>query len=238
MTSKEIILDTPDPPDDLAYSDFEDYRSEELLKVNDIELTEQSLLSALYNGEAVLQGASAHVLGKLGITSSVPSLKQLCDMSDDLVKVEAAYALVRLGMQEYRNILRGCLNYPLDSYLGPPIAAGDLARLGDSVGFPILTKCLDIDNLIVRTIACKQIILFLPFHGLLTETGEMINVYTLFDKALHDQHPEIQRIALMQMYELRTEANRNLIKNYLLSVEDNYLNNMAQHILDQMDKDC
>jgi hypothetical protein len=236
MASNEIILDTSDPPDDLPYIDFEDYRSEELLKVNNIKLTEQSLLTTLHHSEAVLKGASAHVLGKLGIASSVPSLKQLCSISDDLVKVEAAYALVRLGIQDYRNILRECLNYPLDSYLGPPIAAGDLARLGDSIGFPILTKCLDIDNLIVRTIACKQIILFLQFHGLRTEIGQMINVYTLFDQALHDQHPEIQRIALIQMHELHTEANRNLIKNYLLRVEDKYLNTIAQQILDQINK--
>ncbi len=42
-----IILDTPDPPDDLPYADFEDYRARTLLEVNDIPLTEDALARTL-----------------------------------------------------------------------------------------------------------------------------------------------------------------------------------------------
>ena len=236
MTSKEIILDTPDPPYDLPYADFEDYRALELMKVNNIELTEQSLLSVLLNSETVLKRASAHVLGMLGYTTAIEAITQLCKISDDIVKVEAAYALVRLGKHKYKNVLRECLNYPLHAYLGPPIAAGDLARLNDPIGYPIITKCLEIDNLIVRTIACKQIVFFLPFHGMHTETGQMIDVYSLFDRALNDIDPEIQRIALLQLRELRILEIRNLIKKYVLRVNDKYLKNIAQGILDPINE--
>src|SRR5437870_2750043 len=86
---KEINLDTPDPPDDLPYADFEDYRAEELLKINGFSLTVEALLTVLDNSDAVLKGAAAHTLGRLGATAAVASLRRLTDASNDLVKVEA-----------------------------------------------------------------------------------------------------------------------------------------------------
>ena len=221
--SKGIILDTPDPPNDLPYADFEDYRAKELLKVNNIELTEQSLLSALNSEEDVFKGAAAHVLGSLGSTAVITALEQLCDNSDDLVKVEAAYALVRLGVKEYSKVLQNCLNYPVNAYLCPPIAAGDLARLGDSIGFPVIFKCLDIDNLIVRIIACKQLTFFVPFQDLLSDTGQPIDVYALFNKALNDQHRDVQWIALWQLREIHSLTARKLLEDFIGKTTDEKL---------------
>lgn len=234
MANDNIILDVSDPPNDLSYVDFEDYYAIELLKVNNIEVSEQSLITELNNRETVLQGASAHALGNMGSTAAIQELKQLCTISEDLVKVEAAYALARIGVSEYRNTLKECLNYPVHAYLGPSIAAGDLARLGDSIGFPVLSKCFQINNLIIRAIACKQIILFLPFQNTLTGNGQKVDAYALFEQALHDSHPEVQRIALVQMRELRTPKIRNLLKNYLLTTADEYLKNIARNLLKQM----
>jgi len=207
----EIILDTPDPPDDLPYADFEDYRARALLEVNAILLTEDALVRTLDHPESVLRGAAAHALGSLGSTAAIPALERLASAASDLVRVEAAYALVRLGRDEYRAVLEEALNYPINAYLSPAVAAGDLARLGDPAGFPVIARCLEEHNLIVKIIGCKQLFFFVPFHGTRTRAGQRVDVYALFDRALHDPEREVQRVARLQLREVSTEEARRLL---------------------------
>ncbi len=207
----EVILDTPDPPDDLPYADFEDYRARTLLEVNDIPLTEDALARTLDHPESVLRGAAAHALGSLGSPTAIPALERLAGRASDLVRVEAAYALVRLGRDEYRGVLEEALTYPVNAYLSPAVAAGDLARLGDPVGFPVIARCLEEHNLIVKIIGCKQLVFFVPFHGTRTRAGQRVDVYTLFGRALHDPEREVQRVARLQLREVDTEEARRLL---------------------------
>lgn len=206
-----IILDTPDPPDDLPYADFEDYRARALLEVNAIPLTEDALIRTLEHPESVLRGAAAHALGSLGSPTAIPALERLAGRASDLVRVEAAYALVRLGRDEYRAVLEEALGHPVNAYLSPAVAAGDLARLGDPVGFPVIGKCLDERNLIVKMIGCKQLIFFVPFHGTRTREGQRVDAYALFERALRDPEREIQRVARLQLREVDTEEARRLL---------------------------
>lgn len=229
-----LILDTADPPDELPFADFEDYRARELLKVNGLALTDEALLPVLGSGEPVLPGAAAHALGSLGRTAAIPALKKLADSASDLVKVEAAYALVRLGLDDYREVLKECLNYPVNAYLAPPVAAGDLARLGDPVGFPVVARCFDVDNLIVRVIACKQLIFFIPFHGARTGAGQPIDVSALFDRALHDEHQDVQWIALRQLREIRTPEARHLLAAAADGAADAQLRDAARCALERL----
>lgn len=207
----EIILDTPDPPDELPYADFEDYRARALLEANGIPLATDALIRALDHPESVLRAAAAHALGSRGSAAAIPALERLAAASSDLVRVEAAYALVRLGRDEHRAALTEALDYPVDAYLSPAVAAGDLARLGDPAGFPVIARCLDERNLIVRIIGCKQLIFFVPFHGMRTRDGQRIDVYALFDRALHDPDREVQRVARLQLREVGTEEARRLL---------------------------
>jgi HEAT repeat protein len=206
-----IVLDTPDPPDDLPYADFEDYRARELLGVNGIEPNRDSVLAALRHGEPVLQGAAAHTAAALGLTEAIPDLKHLVETSDDLVKTEAGYGLVRLGLDEYRQILKEALRSRPDANLSPAVAAGDLARLGDPSGFPVLATCFEVDNLIVRMIACKQLLFFVPFHDTKTSDGQRIDVYDLFKRASADPHPDVRLLAARQLSELETPEALRLL---------------------------
>jgi len=207
----EIILDTPDPPEDLPYADFEDYRARALLEVNDIPLAEDALVRTLGHPESVLRGAAAHTLGSRGSTAAIPALERLVATARDLVRVEAAYALTRLGRDEYRAVLEEALQYPVNAYLSPAVAAGDLARLGDPVGFPVVARCLDEHNLIVKMIGCKQLLFFVPFHGTRIRDGQRVDVYALFGRALHDPEREVQRVARLQLREVGTEEARRLL---------------------------
>lgn len=103
MPDDELVLDTPEPPDDQGYEEFEDYRALALLEANGIGRDEESLVAALASPSSVLQGAAAHALGSLGMASAVGALERLEAEADDLVKVEAAYALVRLGEDDHRD---------------------------------------------------------------------------------------------------------------------------------------
>lgn len=230
----EIVLDTPDMPSDMSYADFEDFRAGELLKANGFSLTEEVLLSVLEREVNVLQSAAARTLANLSSTEAIPALERLAAGDGDLVKVDAAYALVRLGVAEQRDVLRACLGYPVNAYLCPSLAAGYLARLGDPTGFPVIAECFDVDNLIVRMVGCKQLYFFVPFQGVPGGDGQPLDVFALFDRALHDQEVDVQETALVQLSEVLTPETRRVLEAYITGAQDEMLRDDAQHILDRI----
>lgn len=198
----ELVLETPDPPPDLPFAAFDDYRARALLAANGIGTSTEALRRALTSGSSVLQGAAAHVAGSAGLTDLVPDLRVLEAESEDLVRVEAAYALIRLGEDDRAATLREALDQPVTTHLGPPVAAGDLARWGDPVGFPVLEACLAAGNLIVRMGGCKQLIHFVPFQGRQLAHGTVVDAIGLLERTTRDTHPEIARIARLQWAEV------------------------------------
>ncbi|WP_449433110.1 HEAT repeat domain-containing protein [Pseudomonas putida] len=198
------ILDIPEPPADLRWAEVEDFQAREVLKANGVVMTEQALLSTLECSVGALKVAAAHTLGSLGYSGAIAALQQLVEVSDDMLQVEAAFALVRLGREKYRSKLTTRLQDPVNAYLGPIVAAGDLARLGDPIGYSVIARCFDENNLIVRVVASKQLLFFAPFHGERTIDGQPIDAYGLFDRALHDSNPDVQWSALVQLRELQT----------------------------------
>src|SRR4029077_8679818 len=167
------------------------------------------LIAALKEQRNVLQAAAAHVLGSLASRTAAPFLKDLLTSSEDLVLVEAAYALARLGIPEGKDALVQCLSYPVDAYIFPAIAAGYLAQMGDSQGFNTVDKCVNAEVPAVRILACKQLYFFLPFHGQRSKDGQLIDVYGLFERALNDTEIDVQWQALAQMREIRSRESRN-----------------------------
>jgi len=232
-----LILDTPDMPSDLSYAGFEDFRARELLKVNGFSLTEEALLSVLEDEEGVFKSAAARTLANLGSTAAIPALERLAAGEGDLVKVDAAYALVRLGVAEQRDTLRACLDYPVNAYLCPSVAAGYLARLGDPEGLPVIARCFETDNLIVRMVACKQLYFFVPFQGVPGGDGQPLDVFDLFDRALHDQDIDVQETALVQLREFWTPEAQSVLEAYVAEVQDEGLREEAQYILDSIARD-
>ena len=186
------IVRVPNPPSDLSYAEYEDYRQREILKANGISITEADLLNVLNNERNILQATAAHTLGAIGSVTAIPMLKTLLTSMEDLVRVEAAYALARNGVSDGRETLVELLSYPIEAYLFPPIAAGYLAQLGDSQGYDVVVRCLESDNPAVRMVGCKQIYFFAPFH----------DVSPLFERALNDADTNIQWQASVQLRSL------------------------------------
>ena len=161
----QVVWQIPDPPEGQGYAEYEDFKALALLEANGVGRDEESLVAALASDSSVMRGAAAHALGSLGMASAVGALEKLEAAADDLVKVEAAYALVRLGEDGHRETLHAALADPVNAYLGPPAAAGYLARLGDPAGFPVIEACLAEENLIARVGGCKQLFFFVPLQG-------------------------------------------------------------------------
>lgn len=199
----DLVLDTPDPPPDLLFAAFDDYRARALLAANGFGTSTAELRRVLGSTSSVLQGAAAHTAGSAGLTDLVPDVRVLEAESEDLVRVEAAYALVRLGEEDQAATLREALDQPVATHLGPPVAAGDLARWGDPVGFPVLEACLAEGNLIARVGGCKQLIHFVPFQGRELADGTVVDAIGLLERTTRDTDPEVARIARLQWDEVR-----------------------------------
>ena len=230
-----LNLDIPNPPDDLSYVDFEDYRNREILTANKITATsEAELMAALDAQTNVLQAAAAHILGKLASKAAIPTLRNLLSSSEDLVKVEAAYALARSGVPEGKDILVQCLGYPLDAYLFPAIAAGYLAQLGDPQGFKTIFSCFNVDVAAIRMLACKQLYFFVPFSGEHDRDGNAMDVYHLFDRALKDSDTNVQWQALVQLREIRSLNARKILGSYIEKTADEQLSGVAKKILERI----
>ena len=225
------IVRVPDPPSDLSYAEFEDFRQREILKANGISTTEPDLLKVLKSERSILQSAAAHTLGVMGSVAAIPTLKTLLTSIEDLVRVEAAYALARNGVSEGKETLVELLSYPIDAYLFPSIAAGYLAQLGDPKGYKVVVRCMELENPAVRMLGCKQIYLFAKFQGLQDEDKNRIDVFPLFKRALNDPDTNIQWQALVQLRQIQTPETRIILESYLESASHESLREFARRIL-------
>jgi HEAT repeat protein len=226
-----LDLNIPDPPASMSYAQFEDYRNRAILQRNNIPLSEAELIDALGRTTNILQAAVAHTLGSLASTAASPALSQLLKAPEDLVRVEAAYALARMGVGEGRDVLVQCLSYPVDAYLFPAIAAGYLAQLGDSQGFSTVVSCLDQEIPAIRMIACKQLYFFVPFQGQPDTTGKPVEVLYEFSRALRDADSDVQWQALVQLRELRLPGSRGILQEYAENASDEQLREVASATL-------
>jgi hypothetical protein len=224
-------LNIPNPPDNLSYVEFEDYRNREILKANGITTSEAELMDALEVKTNILQAAAAHILGTLASKAAIPTLKKRLRSTEDLVRVEAAYALARLKVSEGKEVLVQCLNYPLDAYLFPAIAAGYLAQLGDPQGFQTVVKCFDFNISAIRMLACKQLYFYVPFQDIQDGDGNAIDVYRLFDRALKDSDTNIQWQALVQLREICSPKSRSILENYIENIGNEQLRDIAKGIV-------
>jgi HEAT repeat protein len=231
IKDQSLNLNIPNPPSDLSYWEFEDFRNREILKANGISLSEDDLIAALKERRNVLQAAVAHTLGSLSSRPAIPILKDFLASSEDLVKVEAAYALARLGVPEGKEVLVQCLGYPVDAYLFPAIAAGYLAQLGDPQGFNTVVKCFDVDIPAIRMLACKQLYFFVRFQGQQDKDGNPIDVYRLLNRALKDTDTDLQWQALVQLREIRSTISKKILESYAENTQDEKLRDVAREIL-------
>lgn len=227
-------LDVPDPPPNQSYGEAEDYLNRELLRVNGIGQSESELHAALAGPSNILQAAAAHTLGASGSAEAIEPLRALLDSADELVKVEAAYALARRGDDQGRAVLDVCLDVPLTFSVVAAIAAGYLARLGQPHGYARIREAFASEIVAVRMVACKQLYFFVPFHGQPDRSGQPIDVAQEFARALQDPDAGVQWQALYQLRELRLPMMRGALEQYIQAGAGAAYIDLARQIIAQL----
>lgn len=224
------ILDVPNPPRELSYSELEDYRALTILELNGIDTDPQSLVGALESQSDLLLAYAAHAAGATGARSTIPVLTGLLSSADDAVQVEAAYALTRLGDKSGAPVLIRALEQPAEGYLSSLTAAGYLAQLGDPRGFGKVAAALGSDLAAVKMLACKQLYFFQPYHS------PSMDVVALFARALDDPDPNVQWQALAQVRELKAPEFRAALSRYVDRTSDQSNRAVAREILDSLSR--
>lgn len=232
MHFEGLALDTEPPPYDLPYDEYDDHNAMALLAANGIPEDEEGIIEALAAQTGVLLAAAAHAAGSVGIPAAVPRLRELASGQDDQAAVEAAFALVRLGVDEGRDVLHEALGRSVDAYLSPMLAASYLARLGDPAGYPVVAAALGSEFVSSRMLACKALLQLVPFHGQTDASGKPIDVAALYARALSDPDEGVQGEALVQLRWAPPSLARPLLERYLASDPDELLRGYAQDALD------
>jgi HEAT repeat protein len=137
----------------------DDHDARALLDANGLESGPAGLVELLDSGVGVVQAAAARVLGADGVRQAVPQLERLArdPAAEETVRVQAAYALARLGVDEGHDLLRQLVS--LDPETGPAAvqAAAALAALGDPAGFDVERRALESPNQLTAMVAAKQL---------------------------------------------------------------------------------
>jgi hypothetical protein len=222
------LLDVPDPPPDLPYVAYEDYRARVILEQNGIAVDEASLVRALESQANLLQAFAAHAAGAIGARSAISILNNLLSSPDDTAQVESGFALVRLGEDSGRDVLVAALEWPSNAYLSTLTAAGYLAQSGDPRGLPQIAAALNSDLGASRMLACKQLLFFWPYHC------QPPDVLALFTRALADVDTNVQWQALVQMRQIASPTFAESLDAYLKVVRDAGLRVVAGEILESL----
>jgi len=232
---RSLVLDVPSPPPDMRYADFEDFQNREILKANGIGQATQELLRTLDSNVNVLQAAAAHVLGEMSERTATQRLWELTTSPDDLVKVEAAYAIARIGPKDAMERLIGFLDDPLDGYISAPLASGYLARLGDSRGWPVIVEALGSGYPEIRMIAAKQLAFFMPFDPGTAIAGAPLDVHREIARALDDPNTDVQWQVLSELRDAASADIRTMLEAYASATTDPGLRRAAEEILRRID---
>ena len=137
----------------------DDHDARALLEANGLESGPAELVELLDSGIGIVQAAAARVLGADGARQAIPRLESLArnPAAEETARVQAAYALARLGVDEGHDLLRELAG--LDPETGPAAvqAAAALAALGDPAGFGVEQRALESPNRLTAMVAAKQL---------------------------------------------------------------------------------
>jgi len=209
-------LVVPRRPSGIPYVEGEDYDAQALLSVNGYSLETAELIQLLASGLDIFRAAAARTLGARGDVSSHNALLKLAqDVTvEDSARVQAAYALVRLGHQEAVELLANFLEINSEISIAPLQAAGSLARLGDSRGYVVIRTALESSNRVIAMVACKQLIYLEAVDGQSLPGGGNVGMIEAFRVALSRPEAPIRGEAITQLIHLNTNCARSLLKEF------------------------
>lgn len=137
----------------------DDHDARAFLEANGLASAPSELVELLDSNLGIVQAAAARVLGADDVREAIPRLERLArdPAVEETARVQAAYALARLGVDEGHDLLRELAR--LDHETGPAAvqAAAALAALGDPVGFDVERRALESPNQLTAMVAAKQL---------------------------------------------------------------------------------
>lgn len=206
-------LIVPRRPAGIPYLEGEDYDAQALLTVNGYSLEIPQLIELLGSGLSIFQAAAARILGARGVVSAANELQRLAKdpIAEETSRVQAAYALARLGSSIARELLADLLQIEPEISPAPMQAAGALARLGDWRGYAVICKALKSDNRISAMVSCKQLLYLAGIDGRLLPGGGHVDMIEAFRIALSRPEANIRGEAMAQLAALNTEPARALL---------------------------
>ena len=206
-------LVVPRRPAGIPYTDGEDYDALALLSANGYSLETAELIDTLGSELGIFQAAAARTLGARGEGSAISALQQLAQdrSAEETARVQAAYALTRLGIPGASEILIGLLDINPEISPAPLQAAGALARLGDLRGYVVIRAALDSPSRVTAMVACKQLLSLAGIDGQSLPGGDLVDLIEAFRAALSRPEANIRGEAMAQLAALNTEPARALL---------------------------
>ena len=206
----------PRRPAGIPYADGEDYDAQALLRVNGYSLETAELIDTLESELGILQAAAARTLGARGEGSAISALKQLVQdrSAEETARVQAAYALTRLGIPDASEILISLLDIDPEISPAPLQAAGALARLGDLRGYVVIRAALDSPSRVTAMVACKQLLSLAGIDGQSLPGGGHVDLIEAFRAALTRPEANIRGEAMAQLNALDTDPPRALLAEF------------------------
>jgi hypothetical protein len=207
----ELVI--PRRPSGIPYPKGDDFDARALLTANGYTTETPELTGLFESGLTVLQAAAARLLGVQKDSSAIMALTHLAHntQADETVRVQAAYALVRMDVSGGYDVLVSLLKLPPEASPAPLQAAGILARLNDPQGFPVVQQALYSHNRVTAMIACKQLYAFIPLDGHPLPGAGKVDIYQAFKQALARPEANIAGEAQAQLAALDLDWARTLL---------------------------
>jgi hypothetical protein len=174
----------PRRPAGVPYAEGDDHDALSLLESNGLGTSTSELIELLDAGLDFFKAAAARTLGARAEHDATPALERAARDADALetTRVQAAYALARLGSASGAELLASELEGNPEASPGPLQAAGALATLGDARGFEVVRAALESPNRVTAMIAAKQLHTF---------AGSNVDLREAFARALARPEPNI-----------------------------------------------
>lgn len=208
----ELVV--PRRPGDVAYEQGEDHDARALLIENGYTTATEELIGLLDAEIGILQAAAARTLGARYERSAASPLERVAQDAgvEETVRVQAAFALARMGVSDGGELLIKLLGLSPEATPAPLHAAGALAQLGDPRGFEVVRIALDSPNPVTAMVACKQLYAFAALDGRPLPGSGRVDAFEAFGRALRRPESNISGEARAQLKALGTEKARETLR--------------------------
>jgi hypothetical protein len=217
LTPREGITVTSDvvipsyEPLDVPYSEWEAYRSQELLAANGFGDTRDEWRRAAGHSSGLIRSAATYLLSREPEPQDEALFRVGLEDTDQNVQSLAAYGLYKLGDESVVPTLETIAGLDVNVYTAAPRAAGILGEIGEPAAFATIEAAMDSELVYVRLFAIENAPPFVPLHGETYAPGKTIDIWALYRRALQDESSQVSSVARMELEELDSPEARRLL---------------------------